>query len=220
MIRISLNFTKSENVCYGVSSLYMIANTDMQAESEEWHTCRWFRITASTAKQANNLGNILNLHGDSADMQKFQPFLRNSIWGLNQYRSKYMQYGIENEDQARSDYLKFMRSSVPETIVSDSSGCSECPFHQHIETLTDFNDIDILYKTIMTPVRVIIVSDSSGCSECPCHQNIDTLTDFKDIDILNKTIMTPVRVIIVSDSSGCSECPFHHNIDTFTDFNC
>jgi hypothetical protein len=104
MIRISLNFTKSENVCYGASSLYMIANTDMQAESEEWHTCRWFRITASTAKQANNLGNILNLHGDSADMQKFQPFLRNSIWGLNQYRSKYMQYGIENEDQARSDY--------------------------------------------------------------------------------------------------------------------
>jgi hypothetical protein len=76
-----------------------------------------------TAKQANYLGNILNLHGDSADMQKFQPFLRNSIWGLNQYRSKDMQYGIENEDQARSDYLKFMRSSVPETIVSDSSWC-------------------------------------------------------------------------------------------------
>jgi hypothetical protein len=95
----------------------MIANTDVQAESEEWHTCCWLRITASIAKQANNLGNILNLHGDSADMQKFQPFLRNSIWGLNQYRSKDMQYGIENEDETRSDYLKFMRSSVPEISV-------------------------------------------------------------------------------------------------------
>lgn len=83
---------KSENVSYGASNLYMKANTDLQAESEEW---RWFRITASTAKQANNLGNILNLHGDSADKQKFQPFLRNSIWGLNQYyMSKDMQYGI------------------------------------------------------------------------------------------------------------------------------
>ena len=63
-------------------------------------------------------------------------------------------------------------------IVSDSSWCSECPFHQNIDTLTDFKDIDILNKTIMTPVRVIIVSDSSGCSECPFHHNIDTFTDF------------------------------------------
>lgn len=112
---------KSENVSYGASNLYMKANTDLRAESEEW---RWFRITASTAKQANNLGNILNLHGDSADKQKFQPFLRHSIWGLNQYyMSKDMQYGIENEDQARSDYLKYTRSSVPAISVKKTGFC-------------------------------------------------------------------------------------------------
>ncbi|CAG2244008.1 unnamed protein product [Mytilus edulis] len=94
--------------------LYMITNTESQAESNEWHASRWFRITASTAKQANNLGNLLNYPGDDVvNMKRFKAFIRNSIWGINQYSSPDMMYGVENEDQARSDYTSYMKLKTP-----------------------------------------------------------------------------------------------------------
>ncbi|CAC5380075.1 unnamed protein product [Mytilus coruscus] len=52
---------------------------------------------------------MLNYPGDDTlNMNRFKAFIRNSIWGINQYRSPDMLYGVENEDQARSDYISFI----------------------------------------------------------------------------------------------------------------
>ncbi|CAC5369927.1 unnamed protein product [Mytilus coruscus] len=42
------------------TNAYMIPGTEPQSESEQWKSSRWFRVTASTAKQAHNLGFWVN----------------------------------------------------------------------------------------------------------------------------------------------------------------
>lgn len=37
------------------SDIYMVRGTESQSETITWKASRWFRITASTAKQANTL---------------------------------------------------------------------------------------------------------------------------------------------------------------------
>ncbi|CAC5420379.1 unnamed protein product [Mytilus coruscus] len=95
-----------------------IKGKQLQAESNEWHGSRWFRITESTAKQANNMENQLNYPDDDMlNMKRFKAFIRTSIWGINQYRSPDMLYGVENEDQAMSDYTSFMTLPTPNIEV-------------------------------------------------------------------------------------------------------
>ena len=102
---------------------FMIPDTESQSDSIKWKANRWFRITASVAKQANNLGSLVLGTTPYADLtyRKMFNFISNSVWDLNPYTSPDMQYGIENEDQARSDYVNFMKLKVPE-IKAEKTG--------------------------------------------------------------------------------------------------
>ncbi|CAC5404726.1 unnamed protein product [Mytilus coruscus] len=97
----------------------MIPNTESQSESIEWKASRWFRITASTAKRANTLGNLLKSPLTDASLRKFQAYISSTVWNISSfmYTSPDMLYGIENEDKARDDYCKLMATKVPDFKV-------------------------------------------------------------------------------------------------------
>ena len=100
---------------------YMIPGTEAQAESQEWKNSRWFRVTASTAKQANNLGSILNdphtkIHTDATN-RKLYNYLSYHVWDQHQFSTVDTKYGIENEDKARLDYKVKMQATSPNIQV-------------------------------------------------------------------------------------------------------
>ena len=66
---------------------YMIPNTEIQSESDIWRANRWFRITASTAKVANSLGNILNTETQYCDStkRKLYNFISYNVWSLHAF---------------------------------------------------------------------------------------------------------------------------------------
>ena len=92
---------------------YMIPNTEIQSESDIWRANRWFRITASTAKVANSLGNILNTETQYCDStkRKLYNFISYNVWSLHAFSTQDTAYGIENEDKARADYCKCMENT-------------------------------------------------------------------------------------------------------------
>jgi hypothetical protein len=87
----------------------MISGTESQSESITWKANRWFRITASTAKQANTLGNLILTNTDTTDaiLRKLYNYISYNIWNINSFSTTDMQFGIDNEDQARNDYMKY-----------------------------------------------------------------------------------------------------------------
>lgn len=97
------------------SNTYMIPGTEPQAESQQWKSSRWFRITASTAKQAHNLGSLLIkpiAHLDSTYRKLFN-YLSYHVWDLHPFSTIDTMYGIENEDRARTDYMNSMLTCSP-----------------------------------------------------------------------------------------------------------
>ena len=64
-----INNLRDESRQYNTMA-YMIPNTEVQSESDIWRANRWFRITASTAKVANSLDNILNTETQYCDSSK------------------------------------------------------------------------------------------------------------------------------------------------------
>jgi len=93
----------------------MIQGTESQSDSEEWKASRWFRITASTAKQANNLGNLLTspVTLTDATLRKLYNFIADKIWNLDPYMSPDKKYGKDKEEEARNSYKDFMTKTVP-----------------------------------------------------------------------------------------------------------
>jgi hypothetical protein len=87
----------------------MISGTESQSESITWQASRWFRITASTAKQANTLDNLIHTNTDTTDaiLRKLYNYISYNIWNINSFSTTVMQFGIDNEDQARNDYMKY-----------------------------------------------------------------------------------------------------------------
>ncbi|CAG2232628.1 unnamed protein product [Mytilus edulis] len=61
-----------QECCLSEKDVFMIPKTESQSESIEWKASRWFRITASTAKKANTLGNLLKSPPTDASLRKFQ----------------------------------------------------------------------------------------------------------------------------------------------------
>ncbi|XP_071166179.1 uncharacterized protein [Mytilus edulis] len=101
------------------TAAYMIPNTEQQSESDTWKSNRWFRITASTSKQASNLGNILNTETQYCDStkRKLFNFISYNIWALHTFSTPDTVYGIESEEQARADYLKYMAGKIQDFRV-------------------------------------------------------------------------------------------------------
>ncbi|CAC5403328.1 unnamed protein product [Mytilus coruscus] len=97
------------------TNAYMIPGTEPQSESEQWKSSRWFRVTASTAKQAHNLGGLLvdtTTHIDST-YRKLYNYLAYHVWNLHPFSTSDTAYGIDNEDRARTDYHDVMLNSSP-----------------------------------------------------------------------------------------------------------
>ena len=100
------------------NDIYMIPGTESQADSDEWKACRWFRITASTAKLANNLGSLLlSTDAQKIENSRFSSFIKNHVWEMSPFQSSDMSYGLENEDQARNNYEHVLKESHPEIKV-------------------------------------------------------------------------------------------------------
>jgi hypothetical protein len=68
------NNLKEERSKYD-TDIYMTSGTESQSESITWKANRWFRITASTAKQANTLGNLILTSTDTTDAILRKPFM-------------------------------------------------------------------------------------------------------------------------------------------------
>ena len=94
----------------------MIPGTEAQADSQLWKNSRWFRVTAFRAKQAHNLGSVLNdthtkIQTD-ATHRKLYNYMSCHVWDQHQFTTD-TTYGIESEDQARSEYKLCMQASSP-----------------------------------------------------------------------------------------------------------
>ena len=101
------------------SDVYMIPGTESQSQSENWRSSRWFRITASTAKQANSLGQLLTTKPtpDLTQLKSFYTYIAHNVWNLNPLKTADMRYGLENEDSARQDYMIYIQRNNPEVNV-------------------------------------------------------------------------------------------------------
>ena len=86
-----------------------IPGTIDQAESDQWHHQRRFRITASTCKVAVNLGKRFSVH-DS--LQPHFSFTSKKLWFPSNYTSLDMQYGKDNEIKALRLYGETMNVLV------------------------------------------------------------------------------------------------------------
>ena len=107
-------FTNLKEACKtNESDIFMIPGTESQSDSVVWKASRWFRITVSTAKQANNLGSLLTSSISDTVLRRLHNFVSESVWELHHFTSPDMLYGIENEDTARNDYVKYMRLKNP-----------------------------------------------------------------------------------------------------------
>lgn len=65
------NNLKEERSKYD-TDIYMISGTESQSKSITWKANRWFRITTSTAKQTNTLGNLILTNTDITDVKLHQ----------------------------------------------------------------------------------------------------------------------------------------------------
>ncbi|CAC5392935.1 unnamed protein product [Mytilus coruscus] len=74
-----------QECCLSEKMFFMIPNTESQSESIEWKSSRWFRITASTAKRANTLGNLLKSPLTDASLRKFQAYISSTVWNISSF---------------------------------------------------------------------------------------------------------------------------------------
>ncbi|CAG2186012.1 unnamed protein product [Mytilus edulis] len=74
-----------QECCLSEKDVFMIPKTESQSESIEWKASRWFRITASTAKKANTLGNLLKSPPTDASLRKFQAYISSTVWNLSSF---------------------------------------------------------------------------------------------------------------------------------------
>ena len=84
-----------------------IPGTEDQAESDQWHHQRRFRITASTCKDAVKLGESLSAH------DSFHPhfsFIKKKLWFPSNLTSFDMQYGKDNEVNAIKEYSEIKKT--------------------------------------------------------------------------------------------------------------
>ena len=87
-----------------------IPGTMDQADSDQWHHQRRFRITASTVKSAVNLGENLS---ENASLHPHRTYIEKKLWGTaNNFTSPDMVYGIQNEKKALKDYGEAMNVAV------------------------------------------------------------------------------------------------------------
>lgn len=108
-------FTNIKSECnqFG-TDVFMVPDTIEQSQSSKWSSSRWFRITASTAKQANSLGSFLSEPPFAeSTYRKLYNFASCHVWNLHPFSTSDTLYGLENEDQARIDYLAHKNTDNP-----------------------------------------------------------------------------------------------------------
>lgn len=86
---------------------YEVENTLMQASSIEWCNSRWFRVTASNCKLVVNCNTSRGKYN----------YLRRVVWGLHDFQSDGMQYGIQSEHRAFRDYCSHIIQICEQTAV-------------------------------------------------------------------------------------------------------
>ena len=94
-------------------SACQIPGTEDQAQSDQWHFQRRFRITASTCKSVVKLGEGLSAH------DSFHPhfsFIQKKLWFPSNFTSFDMQYGKDNEANALREYSQIKKSLVEWTL--------------------------------------------------------------------------------------------------------
>ena len=95
-------FLESKSVC-------QIPGTEDQAESDQWHCQRRFRITASTCKYAVKLGESLSIH------DSFHPhfsIIQKKLWFPSNFTSYDMQNGKDNEVNSLKEYGQIKNTLV------------------------------------------------------------------------------------------------------------
>lgn len=78
-------FNNIKENCQSYSTpVHMITGTESQANSLIWKMNRWFRVTASTAKVANSLGNLIRTESPFTDatMRKLYNYTSTDLWGI------------------------------------------------------------------------------------------------------------------------------------------
>ncbi|XP_013419437.1 uncharacterized protein LOC106180092 [Lingula anatina] len=91
----------------------LMPNTSNQSASTEWHNQRSVRMTASSAKEAVMLWRKESVDQSSVVSESSLKFVQRKVWGLHQVVTRYMQEGLEKEEQARMDYFAYMKQQSP-----------------------------------------------------------------------------------------------------------
>ena len=82
-----------------------IEGTEAQSKSENWHSERWCRLTASTCLQAYKIGQKVATGDNNAGMSA-KKFIAEKIWKLedNNVQTTWMAYGLQSEAAAINKY--------------------------------------------------------------------------------------------------------------------
>ena len=89
----------TQEIC-GAESAVQVPGTELQADSNKWHTTRWQRVTASTCKIVHSYGKRIC----KSEPLNFQNFLWQKLWSTDNVSSADMLYGIMEEPAARKRY--------------------------------------------------------------------------------------------------------------------
>ena len=99
------NITQNlESICPNKNN-FQIPGTETEQESISWHQERMCRITTSICKKVTSLGEKLDLH-------ECFTWLTTQYWFKHQYVSFYMQYGIDEEQNALEVFSKMANLEV------------------------------------------------------------------------------------------------------------
>ena len=113
--------TNMRDIAEGQSCAFVVDETDLQVDSDVWHSHRWRRLTASTAKEAMLLCKNLREQPDNDKCgQRLRTFMRKNLWGLDRAETAYMRLGMQKEAEARQDYTKVLLEKSPLATVKTS----------------------------------------------------------------------------------------------------
>jgi YqaJ-like viral recombinase domain len=88
-----------------------LVNTLGQAHNETWHQQRWFRLTASSCKEAVTCKTNKSL----------TEYLKKTLWGLGKTQTAAMAYGIRHKQAAFDEYAN-RQSASNDTLSVEKSG--------------------------------------------------------------------------------------------------
>ena len=100
VVEFESNIGKLTREICGAESTGQVPGTELQADSNKWHTTRWQRITTSTCKVVLSYGKRIC----KSEPLNCQNFLWQKLWSTDNVSSADMLYGIMEEPAARKRY--------------------------------------------------------------------------------------------------------------------